>query len=190
MRHLRTIGRAAALLTAATVAVALATPVAAAPLEHSTFHDEFSFVVEDFCGAGIDVQAEGVVDGRLLVNRHGRDGLVYFMEHVQATNTLTNLANGKSVSGVDREVHKDLHVTDNGDGTLTVLELLTGNFTLYDEDGKAIARNPGQVRIEHLIDHAGTPDDPSDDLGLADTLVKGSTGRNDDVCEAAVAALT
>jgi len=190
MRHLRTIGRAATLLTAATVAVAFAAPAAAAPLDHGTFHDEFNVVVEDFCGAGIDVQFDGVVDGRFLVNRHGRDGLVYFMEHIDQTNTLTNLANGKTATAVIRELHKDLHVTDNGDGTLTVLELLTGNFTLYDGDGKPIARNPGQVRIEHLIDDAGTPNDPSDDLGLADTLVKGSTGRNDDFCEAAVPALT
>ena len=86
---------------------------------------------------------------------------------------------------------KDLKVTDNGDGTLTILVLGTGNFTLYGQDGKAIARNPGQVRFEVLIDNAGTPDDPFDDEFIADLgLVKGSTGRNDDFCEAAVPALT
>ena len=56
MKHSRRIGRVAAVLTAAAVAVAMAAPVAAAPLEHGTFHDEFSFVDPDFCGAGLEVQ--------------------------------------------------------------------------------------------------------------------------------------
>jgi hypothetical protein len=82
-------------------------------------------------------------------------------------------------------------VTDNGDGTLTILILATGNDVLYGEDGKAIARNPGQIRFEILVDHGGTPTDPSDDEFLADLgLVKGSTGRSDDFCEAAVPALS
>ncbi len=43
--------------------------------------------------------------------------------------------------------------------------------------------------FELLIDHGGTPDDPSDDLELDFKVVKASTGR-DDACEAAVPALT
>jgi hypothetical protein len=82
-------------------------------------------------------------------------------------------------------------VTDNGDGTLTILLLSTGNAVLYGEDGKVIARDPGQIRVEILIDNGGTPTDPSDDefiefLGV----VKESTGRSDDFCEAALPLLT
>ena len=84
-----------------------------------------------------------------------------------------------------------MRVTDNGDGTLTILVLSTGNVVLYGEDGKAIARNPGQIRFEILIDHGGTPTDPSDDEFLAFLgVVKGSTGRSDDFCAAAVPALS
>ena len=84
-----------------------------------------------------------------------------------------------------------MRVTENGDGTLTILVLATGNAVLYGPDGKAIARNPGQTRFEILLDDGGTPNDPSDDeflgrLGVA----KESTGRSDDFCEAAVPALT
>ena len=58
---------------------------------------------------------------------------------------------------------------------------------LYGEDGKVIARNPGQVRFEILVDHGGTPTDPSDDEFLEFLgVVKESTGRSDDYCEAAV----
>jgi hypothetical protein len=87
-------------------------------------------------------------------------------------------------------IEKDLRVTDNGDGTLTVLIMATGNGVLYGEDGKAIARNPGQIRLELFVDHGGTPNDPSDDVVLSEDLVKGSTGRSDDFCEAAIPALT
>ena len=103
---------------------------------------------------------------------------------------ITNLANDKSVRSVATVLEKDLRVTDNADGTLTVLVLATGNATLYGEDGKAIGRDPGQVRIELLIDHGGTPNDPSDDVLLAEELVKGSTGRSDGFCETVVPALS
>jgi hypothetical protein len=61
---------------------------------------------------------------------------------------------------------------------------------VYDESGKAIARNPGQIRYEILIDHGGTPADPTDD-GFIEFLgvVKESTGRTDDFCAAVVPAL-
>jgi hypothetical protein len=43
----------------------------------------------------------------------------------------TNQANDKSVTGVVNVIEKDLRVTDNGDGTLTILILATGNAVLY-----------------------------------------------------------
>jgi hypothetical protein len=101
-----------------------------------------------------------------------------------------DLANGKSLTSFARVIEKDQRVTDNGDGSLTVLIKATGNAVVYGENGKPIARNPGQIRIELLIDHGGTPNDPSDDVVLSDELVKGSTGRSDDFCEAAVPALS
>ncbi len=190
MKHSRRIGRVAAVLSAAIVVVAMAAPVVAAPLDQGTFHDEFSFIDPDFCGAGIEVRFDGVVDGRFLVTRRGRDGLVYFMEHIHRTDTITNLANGRAITDDERTVSKDVDVNDNGDGTLSIVVLATGNFTIHGEDGRAIARNPGQFRFELLIDHNGTPGDPSDDSELAFTVLKESTGRSDDACEAAVPALT
>ena len=80
---------------------------------------------------------------------------------------------------------KDQKITDNGDGTMTILVLATGNAAVYDETGKAIARNPGQVRYEVLIDYGADIADPSDDQFIEFLgLVKGSTGRNDDFCGA------
>lgn len=70
-------------------------------------------------------------------------------------------------------------MTDNGDGTLTVLALSTGVVKNYGPDGKLLFVDSGQVRFDLLIDHGGTPTDPEDDVFLTQTLVKESTGRND-----------
>jgi hypothetical protein len=77
---------------------------------------------------------------------------------------------------------KDMRVTDLGGGSVEVLILATGNAVLYDESGKAIARNPGQTRLVIVFDANG--DEVSRDI------VKGSTGRSDDFCDAAVGALS
>jgi hypothetical protein len=159
---------------------------------NTTFHDEFSDVAEDFCEVpGLTVQFDFVADGRLLAIPHGPDGLVYFHVNVRFTAVYTNVANGNTVTEVGNAVDKDLRVTDNGDGTLTILVLNTGNGVLYGADGKAIGRNPGQVRFEFVVDHAGTPTDPSDDVDIEGSfrVVKGSTGRSDDFCETIVSAL-
>ena len=180
---------AASLVAALTAAVMLAGTASAGQVFRETIHVEDEFDLEDFCDVqGLTVNVAFVLDIRVQVVSRGRDGLAYFLQHGTRTEVLT--ANGTSLTSVARVIEKDLRVTDNGDGTLTVLILATGNAVLYGENGKAIARNPGQVRFEILLDHGGTPNDPSDDTELDFQVVKGSTGRSDDFCEAAVSALS
>ena len=188
MRHGRSLRWGAVLALGATAAAGLAATAGAGQIFHETFHEEDSEIVSDFCGVtGLTVEFATVTDGRAHAVPHGRDQLAYFGAQITRTETVTNLANSKSVSSAARFVDKDLRVTDNGDGTLTILVLTTGNAVLYGPDGKVIARNPGQTRFEILVDHGGTPTDPSDDEFLAFLgEVKGSTGRSDDFCEAAV----
>jgi hypothetical protein len=173
-----------------TAAAMLAAGAAAQPPFKERFHDEGTFVDEDFCGAGLTVDGTFVVDGSLLVVAHGPDGLAYFLEHLSGTTTFTNRANGKTVTIEGSALSKDLRVTDTGDGTLTILGLRTGNDVFYGPDGNVIGRNPGQIRVEILVDHSGTPSDPSDDVELDFRLVRESTGRSDDFCEVAVPALS
>jgi hypothetical protein len=188
----RFLRRGSAVLVTLLVLSGLSTAVAAAagPLLKERFHDEGTFVDEDFCGAGLTVDGTFVVDGSVLAVPHGPDGLQYFLEHLSVTVVYTNRANSKTVTLDVTRVNKDLRVTDNGDGTLTILVLRTGNDVFYGPDGNVIGRDPGQIRLEILVDHSGTPTDPSDDVFLAEELVKGSTGRSDDFCEAAVPALS
>jgi hypothetical protein len=189
MRLARTFGLAAGL--AMVGSMALAGGASAQPIEHTEFHDEFTVIADDFCEVpDLTVQIDFVADGRFLFNPHGPDGLAYGHVNVRLTAVYTNVANGNTVTEVGNVVDKDLRVTDNGDGTLTILILATGNSVFYGPDGTAIGRNPGQTRREILIDHGGTPTDPSDDVFLEDLgVVKGSTGRTDDFCETIVTGL-
>ena len=167
----------------------MAGSASAKPLEQGEFHDEFSFTDTNFCDEGLSVEIEGVVDGRFLAKPQGAGGLIHFMDHLHVS-TVQTLGN-RFITTEERTVSKDLKVVDNGDGTLTITVLATGNFVVYDMDGKAIARNPGQSRFQFIVDHHGTPTDPSDDVELTDfELIKGSTGRSDDFCAAAMEALT
>ncbi len=165
-------------LTAAMMGTA-ATPAVAAPLERVHFHETTSEVVNDFCG-DLRVRIDNEVHGSFLFNFHGPDGLGYGTENLHFSTTYTNLATTKSMTEVQNTMSKDLNVTDNGDGTLTLLVLATGSLKVFGPDGEFLFNDPGQVRFELLIDHAGTPTDPSDDEFLEFLgVVKESTGRND-----------
>ncbi|GAA1055269.1 hypothetical protein GCM10017608_30920 [Agromyces luteolus] len=181
------VAAAAAVAFAATVIAA--PPASARPIERGTFVDGFSMTDENFCDAGIVVEIEAVQEVRFLFNTRKPGTAPYWIANAWETIVYSNLE-GDSVTEVTRLVDKDLKITDNGDGTLTILVLATGNTTVSDESGKAIARNPGQVRYELLIDYGDDVADPSDDAFLAFLgLVKESTGRTDDFCAAVLPVL-
>jgi hypothetical protein len=71
-------------------------------------------------------------------------------------------------------------VTDNGDGTLTIPGMGAGMSKYLGPDG-FLFLDAGQFRFEVLIDHGGTPTDPSDDEEIEGTfrVVRDRTGRND-----------
>ena len=193
MRYSRKLRLGAILALGVTAAVTFAAAANAGQIFREHFRDaEDSEVFTDFCGeSGLTVEFATTADGHVHAVARGRDGLAYFGAQIRQDEVVTNLANGNSVRSHSTFVDKDLRVTDNGDGTLTILILSTGNAVLYGEDGKVIARNPGQVRFEILVDHGGTPSDPSDDEFIEFLReVKESTGRNDDFCELAVPMLT
>jgi hypothetical protein len=144
-----------------TMVLSLAGNTSAKVLERDSFHDEFSERVRNFCDvSGLTVRQDFTIDGRFAIKSRGSQQLPYFQQHGRVRVVTTNVATGEFVTEVSRTLEKDLHITNNGDGTLTILVLATGNAVVYDENGKAIARNPGQVRFELLIDHGGTPRTP------------------------------
>lgn len=160
-------------------------PASAKPLDRGPVFEEFSETFTDFCDVlGLTIEVDTVVEGNFLFNSRKPGTAPYYLETLTVERVYRN-AEGDFVVETVRVINKDLKITDNGDGTLTILVLATGNASVAGADGKAIARNPGQVRFEVLIDHGGTIEDPFDDEFIAFLgLVKGSTGRSDDFCEA------
>jgi hypothetical protein len=157
---------------AALALVSSVAPAVAEPIEQGHhFHEVDSFVIEEFCG---DLTVRVDVDQYVsfLVRTQGADGLVYFSENVQGTASITNLATGKAFTNVFTFVSKDLKVTDNGDGTLTIIAVVNGNFKTYGPDGNLLYRDTGQEKTVSLIDHGGTPTDPSDDEVIDSEIVK------------------
>jgi len=164
----------------------LAVPAQAKPLERERIHEFGSEVIEDFCGLTVLEQFDRHIN--ITFNQRGEKGIAYFTGNIHGWTSWTNVANGKTLTVVDNFVDKDQKITVNDDGTLTILVLAAGSTKVYGPDGRLLFNDPGQVRFEVLIDHNGTPTDPSDDEFLEFLgVVKGSTGRNDldgrDFCE-------
>jgi hypothetical protein len=178
-RRRRRARRWAAGAIVAGTSVAAAGSVDAAPLERGSFHDEGTETFADFCG-DLDVIHSWDISGNFLAAVRGADGLVRFQDSVRGTDVWTNTETGRSYTQIWTANFRDLKVTDNGDGTLTLLVQGSGGSRWYDGDGKLVLRDPGLVRFEVLIDHNGTPSDPFDDEEIAFLgIVKGSTGLNE-----------
>jgi len=189
MRHARALWFSVTLVLVTAAATTFVAVASARQIDSGPIDDLVMEEFEDFCEVdGLTVEAVTHVVGRFHVVSHGPDQLLYFGANLKVTQVLTNGDN--TVTSRSTFIDKDVRVTDNGDGTLTILILSTGNAVLYGPDGKAIARNPGQVRIELVVDHGGTPTDPEDDEEISFEIVKESTGRSDDFCAAAVPLLT
>jgi hypothetical protein len=160
----------------AAVAAVLASTAAAA----DSFSVEFQEARKAQKICGLTVAWTRSLELKISIVPHGPDGIEYVSVLGDITETFTNRA-GDTATSFANVLEKDLHITDNGDGTATILELATGNATLYGPDGKAIARDPGQVRYLLYID--------GDEVTFGG-IVKDSTGRSDDFCTALVQALS
>jgi hypothetical protein len=176
---MRTSSRATAVVAGVIVAAVgpLGSPAGAEPLEKGHFHDTGS-ELQRFCG--LNLRYDFDVTGSYRAVPQGRDGLIHFSENAHGTESFTNLATNKSLIHDFAGTVRDRKVVDNGDGTLTIDVLATGGDHWYSSDGTVDMRDPGQTRFRFVVDHGGTPSDPSDDEQVGDaTIVKGSTGRND-----------
>lgn len=167
--------------------VAMAAPANAGQLFHERFHDADSEVFDDFCGVDGVIHSWNV-QGVAHAGGHGADQLVYFVDNAHGWESFTNPDTGDSYVHAFNVVIKDQKITDNGDGSLTIVTLAAGYDKWYASNGSLSFSDVGTVRWATLMDHAGTPTDPDDDVFLEDLgILKPSTGTNDldghDFCE-------
>lgn len=161
---------AAGLAAASALLLVPASAVAAPPVvEHWTDHVEHIEQVEagpDWCpDVPFDVLHVEDARGTFRFVRHG-DGNYYGASSLEVRGSWTNVDTGESFSYVHRGSDKDLHVTDNDDGTITIDVASTGVTTYYD-DGAFLFRDAGRFTGSVVIDTNGTPADPDDDEFVA-----------------------
>jgi hypothetical protein len=173
-------GRSVLLSIALAIAgtLVVTTPAAARPLDKGRFHDVFT---DSFDCDGTPARSVTDVWVNFALNLRGSSPFPYGHENVHGTGVTTNLNTGGTYTNVFSSSSKDHVITDNGDGTITILVIAAGGSRFYDSHGKLVLSDPGQVRFSFDVDYNGTPSDPSDDVEVPDSfqIVRESTGRND-----------
>jgi hypothetical protein len=172
----------------------VSTPATAKPLDKGHFHDVFTSDVYD-CD-GTPAQDHGDVSGNFLFNLRGgtRHPFPYYRESVHGTVVTTNLNTGGTYTNVFTGNvftgnSKDQTIVNNGDGTITITVFASGGSRFYDQNGKLVLKDPGEIRFAFDIDYNGTPGNPDDDQEVPDSfrIVRDSTGNSDfsdrDFCE-------
>jgi hypothetical protein len=168
-----------------------ASPATAAEPDRFTEPLDDTFMAEDFCDIdGLTVEIVRSGEEAVQLMKRGPNSPTYWSSHVTIESVFTNTATGAFFTTREVTHFKDLHVTDNGDGTLTAENFGTGFAMMFGPDGRIIGKDTGQTRWESIIDLNGTPDDFSDDEVISEEVLLGSTGTNDDFCAVAVDALT
>jgi len=155
-------------------------PAAAEPIEHEHFHEVTSEVIEGFCeNPDLTVRFVEDIQGMFLFNVRGPDGLGYALENLHITRSFTNLANDKTFTEVFNIVDKDLRVTDNGDGTLTIVVTASGVHKVIGPEG-LLFTEAGQFKFQFMVDTKGTAD-PTDDEEVEGSfvLLRDWTGQDD-----------
>ena len=156
-----------ALSAAVAMAVAGAPASSAALVERSHDHIVETFE-ENICGIDV-VTTLDIIDNFQI--RTNKAGFPLFKSSGRGTITWFNPDTGLSVEQRFTGTSKDLSVTDNGDGTVTVRFAVTGipeQITL--PDGTVAIKDVGRVVFADVIDFNGTPGDVSDDVFLSSTV--------------------
>jgi hypothetical protein len=164
----------------AVAALFVSTPAIAKPLDKGHFHDVFT---ETWNCDGTPVRDDGDVRGNFLFNQRGgtKHPFPYYRESVHGTIVHTNLNTGSTFTEVFTNNSRDHKIVNNGDGTITIIVFASGGLRAYDQNGKLVLRDPGQIRFAVDVDFNGTPGNPDDDEEINGSfrIVRESTGRND-----------
>ena len=167
-----------ALLLGGLAVAGTAAPANAEVIERYSLDFSTSGVVDDFCGSGLQPTFTYDQTGSGSAKTRGSD-LLWFHEETRVVQTFTY--NGMTVTDIQpNTLAKDLKIVDNGDGTVSITVLLTGENRLIGSDGKLLAKGDGQIRRLLTFDTA------TGEL-ISEELIFGSTGTNDDFCEAILA---
>lgn len=167
------------LVTASLVAglvLAGGAPAGAQVLERYSLDFSTSGFADDFCGSDLEPAFTYAQTGSGSVKLRGPDGPEWFHEKLRIVRTFTY--DGMTVTDIQANtVIRDHKIVDNGDGTISITVLYAGGGRLIGGDGKLLAKGDGQIRVLLVID-------VEEDEVVSEEVIFGSTGTNDDYCEA------
>jgi hypothetical protein len=143
------------------LALALAGPVQAAPIEreHYSGTDSFSF---DDCG--FVIHNEVVFEGLFMLKAPRTDGSPpYYFDRYHVVETLT--ANGRTATIEHRGLYKDLRIT-HVEGTIYQFVAMEAGrpFTVRDGDGNVLIRDRGVLVTTFQVDTKGDSDLENDEF--------------------------
>jgi hypothetical protein len=131
------------------------------------------------------VHLEGFTSGLFKIQFRGSSEYPFFQDVGNFDVTYTNPYTGKTFRVVGRYLDKDLHVVDNGDGTLTITSISTVSQRVYGPDGELLFEDRGLIRDSFLVDSMGTIDPDDDEVidELGDPIFSGNLQTADrDFC--------
>lgn len=176
---------AVALATALIAASAgIPMPAQAQPIEQGRYHEIGSFVLEDLCD-DLRIHVEFDDTGHVLARITGQDDTVRYTVTGHVRSTWTNLETGRAMTFKASHVEQDLRVSDNGDGTISLLTHHLNAERAYGPDGRLAYVEPGVTEVLVILDYNGTLTDPSDDIFVSETFLAhhgGKPGTERDFC--------
>ena len=136
----------------ALVALALAGPTQAAPLEREHYSGTDSF---DFDDCGFVIHDEVVFAGVFMLKAPRADGAPpYLFDNYNTVETLT--ANGRTLTITHQGLYKDLHITHVTGTIYQFVAMESGQpFVIRDESGNVLMRDRGVLRITFQVDTMG-----------------------------------
>jgi hypothetical protein len=156
-----------------------AAPSSAVVLDRFDLSESFSGPLTNFCGvSGLTADFTFDLTGTARVVQRGPSEFEFYHENTRLVRTFTH--HGMTITEYVGAIAKDLSIVDNGDGTLSITLLSTGGARVVGHEGKVIAKNDGQVRTLLLVN-------ATTGQVISEELVFGSTGTNDDFCDAVLA---
>jgi hypothetical protein len=143
------------------LALALAGPVQAAPIEREHYSGSDSFTFDD---CGFVITNDVVFEGLFMLKAPREDGAPpYLFDRYHVVETLT--ANGRTATVEHRGLYKDLRIT-HVEGTIYQFVAMEAGrpFTARDGDGNVLIRDRGVLVTTFQVDTKGDTDLENDEF--------------------------
>lgn len=187
--------RVGAVAASATLATVILVPPAGADhhpvLEKEHFMGTYTHVeqdIEECLDLPFRLQHDGTFNTRVRFMLRGNNPWGYFSIAATGRDTYTNLETGTTMRGSWNLREADQTITDNGDGTITIVSTLFNRTAYHAPSGGLIGTDVWRTTGTWVIATQGTPD-PEDDVVLSEEIVAPTTGARTldgrDLCDVA-----